>query len=244
MSASQFLHHLRRGTLTLACGRRLPSLPTDVCNLISQWHNCEIQRMWKIGQVTNVMRIDLRYALWLSRCKIRKSLHLSLQLWCKSHPVARHLYNCHNRWLDVDIDHILHNAYNPDGADADWDDQAATAFDVLRHSCDSQRPKRLILMQPLLKPEPRACDYVQNFEFDGEAMRYITRTLATFESAAELILATERFSNKRAWSCLRKALNAAVAQVKAAKRVMATCNPPPKLVYDPEMGTWKKQRAL
>lgn len=229
---STFFALLKRGKLSTKDGEYLPGLPSEICTLIRSHYEHAIQTSWETKCVTDVMWNDMIYVLALVRSKLDHSAFLAQELWCKSHSLTKLLFKL-----------TMRNEY---GLPWTVEKLAYKCCNNIVESVDRFRipvPERLVLLQPLTKcGHPRACDYVQNFGFEEEAIRYIKNTLSGFKQLVKLLGVARFVANDRKLLIdLQKALGKCDRDIGNITRLLSTSQPK-SVLWDPRGARWRKRK--
>ena len=166
-STALFFFALFKGQLRDTKGSMLPCLPYEVCCIIQRMY-FKYVRLVLFDKSNGVVWHDFitAYNSVLSRTKC--AYMVSQDLWCKSDPLTRALKVLKNRMNA--LRYVLQ--------------------DVFQHEFIAsmvELPSRTVLMLPLPKDYPRACDYVQNNTFEEESFSYLTTTIKEYVYMIELL---------------------------------------------------------
>ena len=228
MSTAIFFARLKGGKLTTKDGKYLPGLPSEIGTLIRSHYDDAIQTSWETKCVNDVMWNDMIYVVTLVRSKLFKSAFLAQELWCKSHSLTKALFK------------LTRNEYGLPGTVENLAFQCCNNLVEFVGRFAVPAPTRLVLLEPLRKCGPRACDYVQNFGFEDEAIRYIKNTLSGFKKLVELLRAARFVANDRKLLIdLHKSLGKCDCAIGNVTRLLSTSQPKPVL-WDSTRARWRK----
>ena len=229
---SFFFAFLKRGKLSTKDGEYLPSLPSEICTLIRSHYEHAIQTLWETKCANDVMWNDMIYVVALVRSKLFDSYILAQELWCKSHSLTKLLSKLTRQreyGLPCTVEKLAYKCCN----------KIVESVNRFRMPV----PERLVLLQPLTKcGYPRACDYVQNFGFEDEAIRYIKNTLFGFKQLVELLRVARFVANDRKLLFdLQKALVKCDRDIGNITRLLSTSQPK-SVLWDPRGARWRKRK--